>query len=119
MTHREWFKETVGDDSVNVAAKKAGVQQSTLNRQLTRGTIPAESVIMIARVYTGNPIQALVDTGYITTQEAQESLTIIDWHTASEADLTRELLRRVDTTGIINQPLDGDGVRRVVDESSD
>lgn len=63
MTHEEWAKEVTGD-SLRGIAQKIGVNQSNFSRQIKSG-LSADRVIMIARAYNLNQVQALIDTGHI------------------------------------------------------
>lgn len=115
MKHTKWFEERVAGDSVNAAAGLAGLDQATLNRQLKRGSLPAESVIKISRAYGYSPIQGLVDTGYLNITESRGGVTVINWDSVSDADLLGELLRRTDSDGVLpsslwDNPLDDETV---------
>lgn len=118
MEHNEWFNERVGTDSVNAAAKTAGLAQATLDGQLKRGSLPAESVIKIARAYDYNPVQGLVDTGYLDALEAQGKIAIINWEDVTDAELCKELLDRCDPDGTLSRetwdgPLDDDAITEI------
>lgn len=99
--HTEWFEEVTSGDSVNLAARKSGIIQKTLAGQLKRGTIPAESVIKLCRAYGKPVVQGLVDTGYLSATEANGGVTVINWGDVKDAELLKELLRRIDSDGLL------------------
>ena len=109
------MRGVVGDDTRNAVAERAGVVQPTLNRQIARGNLKPEIVVAIARAYGVPILPGLVACGLITEQEAaikaradsiQEALA-----KAEDADLVREVLRRIEGNGaelhtMLNEPLD-------------
>lgn len=104
--HTNWYKRLVGNDPELTAAKRAKITTSTLNRQLSKGTLSAENVIALARGYEQNPVEALAATGFITSSEAtsnpQEAARLL-----TDQELIRELARRVDDTpGVWDQTFD-------------
>lgn len=66
-----WFREVTGGDSVNAAAKAAGINQPTLARQINAGTISPENVVAVARAYNADPIEGLIIAGLITEAEVR------------------------------------------------
>lgn len=65
MTHGEWLDQLPGNPSISAAARAAGIQKTTLIRQLDRGEISAENVVALARAHNANEIDALIETGYV------------------------------------------------------
>ena len=120
--HQEWFNSTVGDDTINAAASKANVNQPTLNRRLKSGELTAELVISIARAYGVNPVQALIETGYLDTNEARGTVTISKLADASDQELMQEMLRRIDTGKQISElwttPLDSGTITEIHKEAT-
>lgn len=110
MKHTEWFERLASGDSVNAAAAKTGIVQTTLNNQIKKGVIPAESVIRLARAYNVPPVQALVDTEYLGPEEAEGDIQIINWDQVTDAQMLDELLRRVDPDGLLSRPLNEDTI---------
>jgi hypothetical protein len=118
MEHNEWFTKRTDGDSINAAATKAEMPQNTLNRQLKAGALPAESVIKISRAYNYNPVQGLVDTGYLDPLEAQGELKIINWSDVTDAELCKELLDRCDPDGTLSRqtwegPIDDNAITEI------
>lgn len=124
MKHNEWFTERVGTDSVNAAAKKSELPQASLFTHLKRGTLPAESVIKISRAYDYNPVQGLVDTGYLAIDEAQGEVKIVNWDDVSDVALCEQILYRTklaDKEGratVLSEPLNDETTERVLKEAA-
>lgn len=98
-----WYEETVAGDSVNQVARKTGLSQSTLNRQVTQYyQLSPESAVTIARAYKVDTLEALIVTELITPEEAAsyrnvdlDSLIPSALERATDTQLTRELTRRL------------------------
>lgn len=94
--HINWYKSLVGSDTEKAASDRAGITTSTLNRQLAKGTLSEGNVIAIARAYGANPVDALVRTGFITSEEAlgkDRDLSSL----LSDQELIHELAMRVNS----------------------
>lgn len=119
MTHSEWFENLTGEDTRNTAARKAGMPQNSLGRHIENESIPAESVIKLCRAYHVNPVQGLVDTGYLKPDETGQGVTIIALADATDHEVIAEVLRRIDTgknlAELWERPLDDGFVAEVVD----
>ncbi|MBD3689846.1 hypothetical protein H8R18_01155 [Nanchangia anserum] len=90
-----WYRRVADGMTVNAVATAADMTQSTLDRQIKRGNIPAPSVIAIARGLDLNPVSALVECGYLAAEEVAGDVQIIDWTTVSDSELCAEVLRRI------------------------
>ncbi|MCU9995377.1 helix-turn-helix transcriptional regulator [Mobiluncus mulieris] len=98
-----WYENTVAGDSVNQVARKSGVPQRSLNRQVTQYyQLSPETSVAIARAYGVSILEALVATGLITPNEAAsfkgvdiDSLVPSALERATEAQLTSELTKRL------------------------
>ena len=115
MNSIAWMRGTVGDDTRNAVADRAGIVQSTLNRQIDKGVLRPETVVAIARAYGAPVLPGLVACGLITEREAaikarsdsiQEALAKAD-----DADLIRTALDRIENGGaklhnMLTSPLD-------------
>lgn len=114
MTSISWMRGVAGGDTRNAIAERAGLVQSTLNRQIGRGELRPESVVAIARAYGVPILPGLVACGLITEQEAAikaRSDSILEaLAKADDADLVREVLRRIEQDvaayAMLDEPLD-------------
>lgn len=91
----DWLDQVIGTDSNRAAAEKAGIEQSSLLNRRKRGGITAEDVIAIARAYSQPVVEALVATGFLTSDEAFDSNMRSTLAEASDANLANEILRRL------------------------
>lgn len=91
-----YFKQLTGDAAINEISVKTGLSVSTLWRQYNKGCdFTAEAIIIIARAYNASPVEALVQFGFLTNDEAKhEEITGI-LHDASNDELLQELARRL------------------------
>lgn len=72
MEHRQWLEKLINGDSYRTAAKKIGIDQSTITKQLTRGgTLRPENVIALARAYGRKAADELVRTGYLEPDDME------------------------------------------------
>lgn len=92
---QEWVKRLIGNDSINAAAKKSGINQSTLNRQVTSGKISVETIIALAGGYGISRCRALVETGFITNSDIAQAQAKQALAKASDEEIARELSRRM------------------------
>lgn len=65
MDHEEWIRALEDGVTPNAAAKKAGVDPSTVSRQLKRGGLSPEVVIALSRAYGKKAGDELVRTGFL------------------------------------------------------
>ena len=62
MDKKTYFAQLTHDAAINEISNKTGLSVSTLWRQYNKGCeFSAESVIIIARAYSENPVEALVE----------------------------------------------------------
>ena len=88
MDKKTYFAQLTHDAAINEISNKTGLSVSTLWRQYNKGCeFSAESVIIIARAYGENPVEALVEFGYIRADEMDNGKTV--------ARLHQELARRL------------------------
>lgn len=93
-----YFKQLTGDAAINEISVKTGLSVSTLWRQYNKGCdFNAEALIIIARAYEGNPVEALVQFGSLTNEEAKQGETNGLFRDASNDELLQELARRLKT----------------------
>lgn len=120
-----WMASTVGDHSENTTARLAGINQSTLNRQVRAGTLTPETVVAIARAYRVPVLPGLVACGLITEAEAalKERMGSVEevLATAEDSQIVGEMLARLaggkELHSMLTAPLDGD--HPVVREAGD
>ncbi|MDK8450957.1 hypothetical protein [Corynebacterium mastitidis] len=94
MSHADWIQE-ITDDSVRAIARESGIAHRTLATQIERNKITPENVIAIAIAYGHHPVGALVDTGYLDEQWAQQIDPARVLQEVSEEQLAYEVLRRM------------------------
>lgn len=94
-----WIKSLPGNPSITAAARAAGIQKTTLIRQLDRGTVSAENVIEIARAYDVSPVDALVATGHLRADEVKIVGVELALGYATNHQLLGEVNDRVDPDG--------------------
>lgn len=92
----EWLKALAGDDTQKVIAKKAGLVESTLSRQLSRGTFRPEMVIALCRGYDRSPVTGLIETGYLQEWETEDVGIPYALQKATNKQILDEILRRSD-----------------------
>lgn len=93
--HAQWFQHITGHSSGRAAAQRAGLWPATLNRQLNRGELTAETVIAIARAYNHAPTTALAETGFLTPEEITGLPATTSAEILTDRDLIAELARRI------------------------
>lgn len=95
--HKTWFDATVHGATKLEVATKTGIANSTLAHQYRLNQLSATTVIAVAKAYGYNVVEALVDTDFLTPEDAQlpESPSLAS---LSDQDLIRELARRIDDT---------------------
>lgn len=103
--HITWYRLLTAGDTERTVSLRAGITTSTLNRQLAKGALAAENIILIARAYKQNPVTALSATGYLLPDEATGSSGDLA-QLLTDRQLIRELARRigVDAQELAPQP---------------
>lgn len=93
---RAFLMEATGGDSARAWARVAGVEPSTLMRQMARGEIKAQTLVAICRGYGIPLLRAFVAAGYITQDEADSVGVRGSLADATDRQLVEEMLRRVE-----------------------
>ena len=119
MNFETWLTELIGDDTRRTASSKAGMAESTLSRQLSRGHLSPEMVIALCRAYDRSPVQGLVETGYINEYEVQGVDLAIALHDATNEQLLNEIMRRSDPQARYLFGADGDSTVVDLDDAAD
>lgn len=96
MDFVEWFNELTGNDTQRIAAKRSGLIESTLSRQLSRGTFRPEMVIALCRGYDRSPVTGLIETGYIEPWETEGVAIPYALEQATNQQILDEIMRRSD-----------------------
>lgn len=97
MEITEWYERLVGGASVNSVARRAGINQSTLNRQLNDGRIEPTLVVAIARAYGANVLDALVAQGLITREDVAARGVFAALADATDQEIAAAVWRRMST----------------------
>lgn len=70
MDKYQWLKEAMNGETINELANKAGISSATAWRQFNNDlNFTAENVILIARAYHKDPVEALVAFDYLREDE--------------------------------------------------
>lgn len=118
MEHEAWITELIGPDTRREASKRAGMSESTLSRQLSRGTLRPEMVIALCRAYNRKPVDGLVETGYLQPWEIEGVGVEAALDKATNKQLLGAVMRRSDPEAtylfgldqeVINPNMDSDG----------
>lgn len=110
----DYFLTATGARSIRAIAQKAGIDQSTLNRQLSgANTLTVETVISICRAFAVDFADAFVAADFITEEEAQRLGARVGLAAFTDLELSREIVRRIEEatageelTGELPVPLD-------------
>lgn len=100
MDFKRWIESLPGSPLVTQAAERAGIDRSTISRQLKRGVVSAENVIALARAYGHNEVDALVETGYVDAEAASRAGVPQALGYATNAQIYGEIMRRVDPDAV-------------------
>ena len=90
-----WYAKTVGDDSTNGVATKAGLTTTTLGRQLERGRLSPETVVAIANAYGTDALDALVIAGLITREHIRAHGVRAALAEATDVEIADEVYARL------------------------
>lgn len=92
---KSWYESTVKDDSVNAAARKSGIVQTTLSRQVKARNFTAETVIAISRAYGVGVIRSLVQTGHLTNSDVEAYRVHGGLDAANDREIAAEVMKRL------------------------
>lgn len=96
MSHNEWLAATIRPDSIRAASQRIDLAPTTITRQLQRGGLSPEVVIALCRAYGQNPVDGLVETGFLRPHEAEHAGLTRDLGDATNRQLLDEILNRSD-----------------------
>jgi transcriptional regulator with XRE-family HTH domain len=120
-TTTDYWLTLTGEKSVRAIAKTTGLDQSTLNRQLTGiSDLRVQTVVAICRTYGVEMAPVFVKAGFLTEEEAREFSAAKQLKAYSDIELSTEMLRRVtegSATKDIEEPADPELVEKVIREA--
>ncbi|WEV46829.1 hypothetical protein OZX72_00495 [Bifidobacterium sp. ESL0769] len=89
-----WLRRITHDDSINSIARRTHIPYATLYKRFQCDELTTNEIITIARSYSINPINALVDTGVLSTDEASGVRGSNSLRLCSIESLAEEIVRR-------------------------
>lgn len=95
--HKEWFEKLTQNASGRAAADLANISPATMNRQLARNALSAETVIALARAYGRSPVRALLETGYLLPEETGMPSPEELLRSLSDQQVIADVARRIDS----------------------
>lgn len=109
----EWARYVIGlfdGETVRASASRVGQAASTVSRWRTGAALPEpRQAVAVARAYGRSPLEALEVAGYLTRDELDipvERPRALQLRDFTDLELSREIVRRADKDGILNQPID-------------
>ena len=107
MNKHEWFSSTIGNDTIAEVGLKAGIVKTTIWRQFNNDlNFTAENVILIARAYHKDPVEALVAFDYLRDDERGTASLRAALKNATNDDLLTEIAARLDRDpSLADQPV--------------
>lgn len=108
MDFKKWLSTLPGAPTPSLAAKASGLANPTLLRHADRGYSTADNVIVIARAYGVNIIDALVDNGFLEAHEtnAEKLPTKEAFKRATVSEILEALVEAVNSAGIVDGKFD-------------
>ena len=95
MDMKEWIASLPGSPRPTPAAKAAGIDPSTISRQLKRGRLSAENVIILCRCFGKSPLDGLAETGYILHTDIEGVSVDEALEIATNKQIRDEVIRRI------------------------
>lgn len=95
MNAEKWYEAAVKGASVNAVAQKSGIAQTTLNRQVRTGKITPETIVAVAVAYGRDPIDGLITSGLITTEQIRSHGVRAALADATDAEIADEVWKRL------------------------
>ncbi|MDQ1174213.1 transposase-like protein [Microbacterium testaceum] len=97
----KWLDDVRGTDSIREVARRVGMNQGTLNRQVNLDQLTYETVRDVSRAY-GRPVLAdLVQLGHLKATDLGTSAIENALRAATEEELVVELGRRLGISGSV------------------
>ncbi len=95
MDITQWYERVAGSQSINSVAGLAGINQSTLNRQLRSGRLEPELVVAIARTFDEDILEALIIQGFLTREDVEKHAPRTALEQATDKEIVAEIERRL------------------------
>lgn len=116
----EYFRELTRERSVRAIAIRAGLDESTVKRQLA-GTsrLTIELVVAICRAYELDFATVFVAVGWLTEEEVATFARRFALSQLTDREISKEIIRRLDAgdaTEEITEPISSDVIQEVLDE---
>ena len=107
MDKYQWLKEAMNGETINELANKAGISSATAWRQFNNDlNFTAENVILIARAYHKDPVEALVAFDYLREDERGAASLRAALKNATNDALLTEIAARLDRDpSLADQPV--------------
>ena len=96
MEMKAWISNLPGSPLPTQAAEAAGIDRSTMSRQLKRGRLSAENVIAICRAFDKSPADGLLETGYLKPEDFQGAGIEEALSRANNQQILNEISKRLD-----------------------
>ncbi len=111
-----WLKATCGDDSYREIARRAGLSDSIISRQMReQGALSFEVAAGIAREYGASVLGAMLANGILSPEEAGAETVEAVLNAATDEQLVLEIARRLDVPNA--NPLFDAPITRAVDDA--
>lgn len=112
MDFKKWLSTLPGSPTPSLAAKASGLANPTLLRHADRGYSTADNVIVIARAYGVNIIDALVENDFLKPDEtnAERLPTKEAFKRATVSEILEALVEAVNSAGIMDGNFDKDDI---------
>ncbi|MGW6225736.1 hypothetical protein [Cellulosimicrobium sp. JZ28] len=106
----QFFDRISRDSSRRAIADAAGLDPSTLTRQLSRGRVPVQTVVAVCRAYDADLVEGFLAAGYVSEAEAERMSSGGSLEAATDEQLVGEILRRLQAgsaSATLTEPIPG------------
>ncbi|MFH6687434.1 helix-turn-helix transcriptional regulator [Cellulosimicrobium funkei] len=104
----QFFDRISRGASRRAIADAAGLDPSTLTRQLSRGRVPVQTVVAVCRAYGADLVEGFLAAGYVSEPEAERMSSGGSLESATDEQLVGEILRRLQNgsaSGTLTEPI--------------
>lgn len=95
MEMKAWISTLPGSPLPTQAAEAAGIDRSTMSRQLKRGNLSAENVIALCRAFGKSPADGLVETGHLERSDFDGAGVVDALSEATNQQILDEITKRL------------------------